>query len=118
MNSPSLASAVHRARAWLCLPAMTIAFRRPRNRAVLSAFDVRGREIFEQILDLTEYREAGHPVVDDDMYRKRHGIRRVLGKLYGASCELLRSFENVYDAAGDLETAHVRHADGTETHVP
>ena len=40
------------------------------------------------------------------------------GKLYGANCELLRSFDNVYDAAGDLETAHVRHADGTETHVP
>ena len=96
---------------------MTIVFRRPRNRAILSAFDARGDEIFEQILDLTDYREDGHPVVDDDMYRKRHGIRRVVGKVYGANGELLRVFENVYDAAGDLETAHTRHADGTETHV-
>ena len=43
---------------------------------------------------------------------------RGLWKVYGANGELLRVFENVYDAAGDLETAHTRHADGTETHVP
>ena len=92
---------------------MTIVFRRPRNRAILSAFDARGNEIFEQILDLTDYREDGHPLVDDDMYRKRHGIRRrSSARLYGANGELLRVFENVYDAAGDLETAHTRHADG------
>ena len=97
---------------------MTISFRRPINRAILSAFDARGSEIFEQILDLEAFREDGHPVVDVDMYRKRHGVRRLVGKLYGPNGELLRVFEAVYDAAGDLETQHTRHADGTETHVP
>ena len=97
---------------------MTIVFRRPRNRAILTAYDASGDEIFEQIVDLAEYRQYGQPVTDDDMYRKRHGIRRVVGKLYGANGELLRVFENVYDAAGDLETSHTRHADGSETHVP
>ena len=26
--------------------------------------------------------------------------------------------ENIYDAAGDLETSHTRHADGSETRIP
>ena len=97
---------------------MTLVFRYPINRAILTAYDAHGSEIFQQILDLTAYREDGHPVTDDDMYRKRHGIRRLVGTLYGANGEVLRSFENIYDAAGDLETSHTRHADGTETHVP
>ena len=52
------------------------------------------------------------------MYRKRYGIRRLVGRFYGAQGELLREFEASYDAAGDLETEVVRHSDGTETHVP
>jgi hypothetical protein len=86
-----------------------------REIAVLTGFDANGAVVFEAKLDLHEYWDEPHPVIDEDGFRLRHGIRRLTGELYGSSGNLIQEFENLYGPRGEYVSGRARHEDGTVT---
>jgi hypothetical protein len=57
-------------------------------------------------------------VIDNDHFRKDHGIRKLLGTLYSSGGRVIQEFESSCDETGKLQTSCARHEDGTETRFP
>ena len=85
---------------------------------MLVGFDSDEKVVFEESLDLHEYWDEEHPVIDEAAFRAKRGIRRLVGKLYGGAGNLLQQFESRYDASGSLQSSVAKHEDGTETRFP
>ena len=89
-----------------------------KDKAILKGFDADGHPVFEHIVDLDEYWDESHQVIDDDAFRERAGIRTLKGTLLGNKGQVLQRFENTYDAAGRLVESVARHEDGTVVRFP
>lgn len=89
-----------------------------KSQVVLAGFDSGGARVLDEVLDLDDYWDQSHPVIDDGKFRKRHKIRKLVGELYGSEGQLLQKFDNTYDETGALQSSHARHEDGTETRFP
>jgi len=89
-----------------------------RDRAILTGYNSGDTPVFEQVLDLHDYWDDLHPVIDQAEFRQGRNIRRLTGRLYGSEGQLIQEFENTFDEAGQLMTSHARHEDGTETKFP
>ncbi len=65
-----------------------------RDVAVLRAFDGAGREVAHEEVDLHEYWDDLHPLLDSDAHRLSLGVVRVVGDLYGED-RLIQHFEGL-----------------------
>jgi len=74
----------------------------PTNRAILHAYDGRGRVVKRRTMDLHRYWEGTWELLDDDSARKSSRVRRTTGLLYGSGGALIQVWENRYDARGRL----------------
>ena len=81
--------------------------------AVLRAFDESGRLVVQQELDLHDYWDGDHPLIDSDVFRAERAIVRVVGNLYDDDGALSQRFENRYGPAGEYLGGRAEHADGT-----
>jgi hypothetical protein len=84
-----------------------------RDSAHLIAYDAKDRVVEELKLGFLEYYEELHPLVDENEYRRKRGIRRMAGVLYDSSGTRTQSFEVRYTAKGAYLSMVARHADGT-----
>ena len=86
---------------------------KPRDLAHLVAYDAKDRVVEELKLGFLAYYEELHPLVDDDDYRRKRRIRRMIGTLYDSSGTLTQKFEVRYSAKGAYLNSIAHHADGT-----
>jgi hypothetical protein len=79
---------------------------------VLRGFDHAGREIVHEEMDLYDYWDGTHALIDSNEYRRSLGVVRLTGDVFGLD-GLLQHFENHYGASGEYLRGRVEHADGT-----
>ena len=84
-----------------------------RGEVMLTAFDVNGTVAISETLSYDDYYEELHPLIDDDDFRARSGVRRLTGQVYDSSGQLQSDFETIYDEKGALIKSKTMHADGT-----
>jgi hypothetical protein len=88
--------------------------KRPRRKLVhLVAYQQNGRQVLEQFLDLDDYYEESHPLLDDVEFRMARKIIRIRGKHYDAASVVVEEFELRYNDAGVLIREATRLGDGT-----
>jgi len=88
---------------------------RPRSVVLLTGYGPTGDIVIETSIPYEEYYDELNPLIDDDEYRARYGIRRLCGDIYNSSGELQSHFENEYDQTGAIIHGKAVHADGTVT---
>jgi hypothetical protein len=81
----------------------------------LVAYDLGDHVVERVILDLHEYWDGSHAILDDTEYRRPRGIRRLRGHLYDSRGHLIQEFENEYDHRGEYLTGWTRHDEGAVT---
>jgi hypothetical protein len=92
--------------------------KKTKSKALLAAFNSGGALVFAETLDLSDYWDESHPVIDEDRFRRDRKIRKLVGTLYGSKGQVLQEFENTYRETGALKSSYARHEDGTETKFP
>ena len=91
---------------------------RIKSTAFLIGFDPKGRCVYSDILDLSDYYDGEH-VWDKPATVKRLKLQRVKGYLFDSRGGLYQEFESIFDlTTGCFESGRTRHADGTETAAP
>ena len=85
----------------------------PRSVASLQALDSSGALVERQDLDLHEYWDQSHPLIDSDEYRSGRAISVVVGDLFDESGQLIQHFVNRYSPSGHYLGGRAEHADGT-----
>jgi hypothetical protein len=85
-----------------------------KDKAVLSGFDVGDNRVFMRALDLSEYWDESHPVIDEPKFRRDKCIRKLYGTLYDSDGEEIEHFCNDYDEHGALRHSGTQPKDGTE----
>src|SRR5262245_14854770 len=70
--------------------------KRIKDRAVLQGFDSAGTLVFEESIELRDYWDETHAVIDKASFRAKRSIRRLVGRLYGAAGNQLQTFESRY----------------------
>ena len=90
----------------------------PMNLAHLIGYDSRGEVVIEVRLDLSDYYEELHPLIDEETFRESRGIIRVTGTLYDSSGAKTQDFENRYDKNGKIVSGIAHHSDGTVIKMP
>ena len=72
-----------------------------------------GTVALSEVIAYDDYYEELHPLIDDDDFRAKHGVRRVTGQVYDSAAQLQSDFDLVFDASGVLVKSKTTHADGT-----
>jgi hypothetical protein len=80
---------------------------------ILIAFDTAENVVEEVNMTYDQYYEDLHSLIDDELYRKNKGIRKLQGKIYNYKGVLEQSFENIYSESGKKMHGCTIHADGT-----
>jgi hypothetical protein len=83
--------------------------------AILRAFNANGTLVCEERLILDDYYDESHPLIDKNAYRKKLGVRKIRGILYGEDGRAIQDFENIYSENGDYLHGKTAHEDGTVT---
>ncbi len=66
----------------------------------LIAFDLDGKKVIDENLELRSYFEDSHPLLDETSFRKEHRIARVRGTIYNRAGAILEEFKFCYDREG------------------
>ncbi len=82
-----------------------------RSSVLLVGFGRDGEVIEETDMSYEDYSEGSPPLIDEDEYREKGGIRRVTGKVYDSAGHLQQEFENHYDEGGRYVRSRVVHED-------
>jgi hypothetical protein len=74
-----------------------------RSKAILVAYGRDDQERERILLELDDYWDQLHAVLDSAAYRQARGITRVTGELYDSDGRLIERFENLYDEQGAMQ---------------
>lgn len=81
---------------------------------VLVGFNRNSERVIEENIDVADYYEAIHPLLDDDCkYRLKFGVRQVDGTIYNYSGVVDQHFTNHYGDDGRYIRSRITFADGT-----
>ena len=90
-------------------------FPKMKEIVLLTGYSFNGEVAFEEKIELHEYYDESHHVIDESSFRKERKIRKLIGKIYGTKGELIQEFENIYKENGSYERGMAKHANGTIT---
>jgi hypothetical protein len=90
-----------------------MAARKVKGKAILIGYDRKGKCVYSDILELSDYYDGEH-VWDRSSSVKKLGLVKLRGFLFDSKGGLDQEFENTFDLrTGTMKARHVRHADGT-----
>jgi hypothetical protein len=87
--------------------------RGPRSTVFLVSYSADNKVIERIEISYDDYYAGMTPVVDDDAFRKMHGVRRLTGEIYNSQGQRQQSFDNTYDERGAYVRSRIVSADGT-----
>ena len=83
----------------------------PRDAVILQGFDENATLCYEQQLSLSDV-PASRYLWEDSSFIRSHGIRKLIGEIYGSTGALEQSYERHYGAAGTYQGGQIKFADG------
>ncbi|WP_299469356.1 hypothetical protein [uncultured Gimesia sp.] len=85
----------------------------PVATVLLVAFGASQNKILDISLPVDDYYCDSHPIIDDNEFRKKMGIRYIEGQIFDYEGNLDQKFKNEYDSEGAYKHSKIVHSDGT-----
>ena len=86
-----------------------------RGRVFVVAYNADRNVVAKVELPIDEFYDELHPLIDEQEFRFKQGIRMLTGEIYDLDGTLSQSFENFYDDQGRFVSGRSVHEDGTVT---
>jgi len=72
-----------------------------KGKVILTGFDQPGKIVYQIVIDVMDYYESTHQILDEDtQLRKKIGVRSVQGQIFNYEGVLDQVFTNTYDEEG------------------